>query len=276
MEKEIIQYTMPSLKFNINVVSYHQSNLWRKSHVHDALEIVFVTEGRIRVRILNEDLLLSKGDAVIINSGIIHSIENEYLSEIIYMQIEMSDYFNFNNDLQIYRFISCQNLLPYCLITQNDNFAMLLLAIQKEINEKKRYYDVCVRAYIGLLVPFMLRNNIIADVGKQLTEEATKLLPVANYIERNYIHSISLEHLAEIIGYDKFKLCRKFKKITGKTIVEYINYIRIYHAKKLLKDSSESITDIAFGCGFSSVQYFNVIFKRYIGCTPTDYRRHYD
>lgn len=51
-----------------------------------------------------------------------------------------------------------------------------------------------------------------------------------------------------------------------------MNYVRLRHAAHLL-GGEKRVTEVAFACGFSSVQYFNKIFKKYNGCTPSRYRR---
>ena len=54
---------------------------------------------------------------------------------------------------------------------------------------------------------------------------------------------------------------------------EYLNYIRIIHASKLLKSTKKLITDIASECGFDNISYFNRVFKRIMGITPNAYRK---
>ena len=60
---------------------------------------------------------------------------------------------------------------------------------------------------------------------------------------------------------------------TGSTFIEYLNYVRISHAERLLYRTDRSVLDVAMDVGFSSVSYFNRIFKRFRNCTPNDFRK---
>ena len=73
----------------------------------------------------------------------------------------------------------------------------------------------------------------------------------------------------------KYHLCRRFKNITGFTIMEYILKTRLAAAKNMLKTESISITEISEKCGFSSVSYFSRVFKEHTGITAIAYRKEY-
>ena len=65
----------------------------------------------------------------------------------------------------------------------------------------------------------------------------------------------------------------QFNKATAKSLREYINELRISDAKRLLKESSLSVTEIAFLIGFDSSNYFSEIFKKQVGISPLKYRK---
>mgnify|MGYP003296011420 CR=1 FL=1 len=64
-----------------------------------------------------------------------------------------------------------------------------------------------------------------------------------------------------------------FKKITGKSFNEYLNYIRIYKAKRMLVDSEKNISEIAYDIGFSTPSYFINCFRAQTGITPMAYKQ---
>ncbi len=68
-------------------------------------------------------------------------------------------------------------------------------------------------------------------------------------------------------------LCRTFKKLTGYTVIQYINILKIQKACDLLHETRKSITEIALDCGFNSTMYFCKTFKAILNITPTDYRK---
>jgi len=99
-------------------------------------------------------------------------------------------------------------------------------------------------------------------------------LPVIEIIDSSYNETLNLENLSKILHLNKDYFCRLFKKTTGASVVEYINFVRICKAEELLK-SNMNITDIAHATGFSSLSYFNRIFNKYKGYSPTYFRKFY-
>lgn len=93
----------------------------------------------------------------------------------------------------------------------------------------------------------------------------------AEYIKSNYKEKISMDHLVQISGYSVSHFSRLFKELYGLSPVDYINYIRIENAKKLLRTDMLTISEIAEDCGFSNVYYFSRIFKQTVGVSPKKY-----
>ena len=75
-----------------------------------------------------------------------------------------------------------------------------------------------------------------------------------------------------MLNFDPSYFCRIFKQATGATFTEYINFVRVCKAERMLARSDVSILDISEAVGFSSVSYFNRIFKKYKSCSPRFYR----
>ena len=76
------------------------------------------------------------------------------------------------------------------------------------------------------------------------------------------------------MGLSEGETSRTFKKLTGKSPMDYVIHYRIKVATILLKNTSKSITDIAFEVGFSSSNYFTIAFKKITGLTPSEYKKH--
>lgn len=264
---------LPSLKININALSSETAHLWLKTHIHEAVEIVYVISGIAIIYINGKKITLNCGDIIIINRNAVHHIEDALSSELTYMQIEIQEYFDSvaKSDLTIYSFISQQLLRLYIHLTGKNEFKSIFLAIQKEITEKKPYYELYVNSLIRLVISFMYRNGMLDYADDEIRSDIKEFSSITSYIETNYTQVITLDTLAQLSGISKFELCRKFKSATGRTITDYVNYVRLCHEKELLKENKR-ITDIAYECGFSSVQYFNRTFKKYNGCSPGNYK----
>ena len=84
---------------------------------------------------------------------------------------------------------------------------------------------------------------------------------------------LSLERIASRIGISEAHFCRIFKEYTGFRPFEYMNLLKLQRAKELLKNTEMSISEIAKSVGYESHSYFSMLFKRYMGITPTEYRR---
>ncbi len=99
------------------------------------------------------------------------------------------------------------------------------------------------------------------------------ILSVITYINTNYNKNITLGDLAKISGYSKSRFSHLFSEITGTTPVKYQNEIRLRTAAQMLTDTENTISDIAYACGFSDALYFSRIFKRIYGVSATEYRK---
>ena len=92
------------------------------------------------------------------------------------------------------------------------------------------------------------------------------------FIEDNLEYGVGAEQLAEMFHYNKKYLGRLFKKQTGLFLTDYVNERRIERAKTLLSKSQISVTQVALKVGLDNVPYFNRLFKKWTGKTPSQYR----
>lgn len=105
------------------------------------------------------------------------------------------------------------------------------------------------------------------------TSTSQKVIQKANaYIEENYSRDISLNEIAEYVHLSPSYFSRLYKQVTKGNLVDFINSVRISHAKKLLVNSSHDIDYIAFAVGFNTHNYFTTVFRRFEGMTPSEYR----
>jgi AraC family transcriptional regulator of adaptative response / methylphosphotriester-DNA alkyltransferase methyltransferase len=96
---------------------------------------------------------------------------------------------------------------------------------------------------------------------------------ITRYMDHNFAEPLSLNSLAEIGHGSPYHLHRTFKKIMGMTPLEYLQRIRLDHAKALLKQPDLSIAAIGKRVGLPNTSYFISLFKQNFGYTPSDYRR---
>ncbi len=96
---------------------------------------------------------------------------------------------------------------------------------------------------------------------------------VKNIIVKSSFGEISVREIAQKAGISVYYMMHLFKKVTGTTVTEYRNNLRLHHAKKLLLETDMPVTDVAQECGFCTASYFAKLFSASERLTPLEYRR---
>lgn len=109
------------------------------------------------------------------------------------------------------------------------------------------------------------------DTPREAVSRIMKMRLALSYIHRNYRQNISLNDLSELLDLKPPSVVKLFRDIINKRPMEYINGYRIHCAMEMLKNDKNSVTSVAFDCGFSDVSYFSKVFKKYAGKTPREY-----
>ena len=109
----------------------------------------------------------------------------------------------------------------------------------------------------------------------RISSDSRRVQKVEEYIDKNYSTEIRLQTLSDMVGMTPTAFSRFFKLRTGKTISDYIIDIRLGVASRKLVDSTMSVAEICYDCGFNNVSNFNRIFKRKKGCSPKLFRENY-
>lgn len=118
-----------------------------------------------------------------------------------------------------------------------------------------------------------LSNSTFTD--ENINFNSRRIEKVFAYMRDNYDKDVNLAGVAKLAGMSEVSFSRFIKKRTGKTFVESLNEIRLGHASRSLINTSNTISEIAYKCGFNNLSYFNRIFKSRNGCTPKEFRDNY-
>lgn len=105
--------------------------------------------------------------------------------------------------------------------------------------------------------------------------DSRRVQKVKGYIDSHYREEIRLSTVADIAGMSDSSFSRFFKLHTGRNLSDYIIDLRLGHACRLLVDSSDSIAEIGYHCGFNNLSNFNRIFRKRKGCSPSEFRENY-
>lgn len=136
--------------------------------------------------------------------------------------------------------------------------------------------DPIERLFIMLQILNLLsQSDESKSVGRLSAEskQNKRMRKLFLYVMNNYQHTITLDEVAQLIELDKSSFCVFFKKMTGKSFVTYLTDYRIEIACQMLKIADMNISEICYASGFRDIPYFNRIFKKLKGITPSYYKK---
>ena len=145
-------------------------------------------------------------------------------------------------------------------------------------SQKEGFYAVIKLLTILYELSLFNNTNALASSSFANIDESTdsrRVRKIYEYINTHYRNDIRLEDLADLVGMTSVALSRFFKLRSGKTLTEYIIHIRLGHATRLLADTTNSIAEICYECGFNNLSNFNRIFKKKKACSPKEFRENY-
>lgn len=123
----------------------------------------------------------------------------------------------------------------------------------------------------------LIRGAAILPIQESVNTKGERvdeaMLSVAAYINTAYTEPLTLESLSSRFYVSKNTLSSRFKAAMNCTVIDYISFVRISRAKELLATTSKTIEEISELCGYSSANYFSLIFKKTIGISPRNYRK---
>lgn len=127
-------------------------------------------------------------------------------------------------------------------------------------------YKVQTKAVLYQLLFALIQEHMTHLIGSNASLRALKV--ATDYVEQCYREKITVEMMANLSGYSPSHFTRVFTKVYKTSPIQYVNKIRIMHAKNLLRTGQYTIAQIAQECGFSNVYYFTRCFKQVTGTTP--------
>ncbi len=131
-----------------------------------------------------------------------------------------------------------------------------------------------VAAELCALLSDLIRDTRLAAGRARTHPKNTDIIERAiTYMDQNYCRNITLEEIADHLYLSRVYFHKLFVAATGRTPYRYLLERRLSHAQKLLMTTELSAGAIARECGFSSQSYFNQVFMRELGCTPTGYKK---
>ncbi|MET4080266.1 AraC-like DNA-binding protein [Pedobacter sp. UYP30] len=141
---------------------------------------------------------------------------------------------------------------------------------------KKQGFD-SVLELLSILHDLSISRNMrtLSDAGfsnDQFNYSSRRIEKAFAYMNDNYSKQVTLAEVAKLVGMPEASFSRFIKKRTGNSFIDSLNEIRLGHASRLLIDTTSTVAEIAYNCGFNNISNFNRIFKKKKACTPKDFR----
>lgn len=250
-------------------------------HWHKEFEIATVIHGTALCSIGHIKILLRAGEGIFINSGVIHCFESS--DGGLMPNILFSPEFIAPEKSRIYEkfvepFLASNN--SHLVIHPDHPWQKELLSALDHIYSLCRKQPDAWELNVHSLLSsawsslYLHRGEIISmeNAGISLVSQA-RLKYMTRYMERNFAGKITLDQIAQSAGISKTEALRCFKSCLQTAPVAYLNKYRLEHARKLLLQTSLTISEIAEKSGFESAGYFDRQFKREFGVTPGVFRK---
>lgn len=221
---------------------------------------IYITDGMMRYRFSDgKTVEVKKGDVLFLSKGSIYSMELLAESyQFIFVDFEFSESGFASEVYEVQNVKGIHSLFSRMLEKwrQKKTAAMLdCLSILYSI------YSEMVRTKNSVYVPHSKRkqlDNAVQYISEHFTEE-----------------TLTVESVAQAASMSESNFRRVFKSVYHVSPVRYIMLVRLDRAKELICYTTDSLSTIALDTGFANLYYFSRIFKKEVGCTPSEYRAEY-
>lgn len=241
------------------------------AHWHKECEIIYIVDGKGELRINQKCFPLTKGDFILIGSEEIHYIESDK-KDILTFQSIVFDYNILTERGESVHYPILKYVFKKDEISEIYSLFQLLIAAYKEESEN---YELLIKSHLYKIIYLLLKYQYIGYVVTNERSSDVVMKEVSDYINQHYNEDLKSEKLAEMAGYSKYHFTKVFKDYTGKTVVEYINQLRLNKSIDLLLNFNLTISEIAFELGYDNVSYFIKRFKTMTGKSPSQYKKDY-
>lgn len=248
--------------FILHKVSHHAA-----PHIHETIELIYVTNGTLVLGVNEELYLMEKGDFAIVFPNMIHHYqvfsEGKNSACYIYPPIVMLE--QQGEDLQKY--------YPDPPVIKKEMLHEDVVYAIKSLQREKFRNPAVDQAYIQIILARIFTQLRLKERKDSICEDL--IYQTVSYIAGHFKEELSLGSLAKNLGVNKFVLSRIFSSTFHKNFNQYVNEHRLNYVCSRLEYSSDSITAICLEAGFQSQRTFNRVFQDTYHMTPRAYRNKY-
>ncbi len=251
------------------------------NHYHTSYEIYYLVSGERYYFIKEKTYHVIKGDFVLINYSELHktsAVPGASSHERILIQFSPEHLEVLSNLIGNVDLLSCFhsdiNVIRLDFKERSELERLLFRIVdecQKMDTDSLLYRNVLLIELLIVLNRQVIKAPIINPGVNDPSYE--KIYPIVRYINEHYMEDVTLSSLSQRFYISIFHLSRTFKKVTGFSLVEYLNNVRTREAQNLLRNTKLNVTQITEQVGFGSLTHFERVFKSLTGLSPLKYRQ---
>lgn len=253
-------------------------------HWHQELEFVVLQKGIVEYYALDKKVILRAGEGVFVNGNVLHQITAPDLKSIIEYKVHMfqKDFIAPAKSLIDTKYISpllqCNQITLIHLKKEDPKQAFILNRLEQlsALEAKgETGYELQSRNIVSevMLELFKMQEDVINSSESLSFERESRLKIMLLFIQEHYMENIALKEIAAAAHIGERECLRCFQKMLHMSPFQYLQSYRVQTACGLLRFTADSIMDIAMKTGFSSSSYFGKTFRKYMNCTPNEFRK---
>lgn len=221
-------------------------------------EIIFVKSGTLHIREGNRRFEVKAGQYLLLHRGIEHGGTADYEKDLSFFWAHFTCPDRMLKDLS-----------AFGTSLRRDYFMQYftLLVNEQKTPDNQRTCDLLLEILLNEVSRSGIRKDVSNSDLSELAEAAKRIMDL------RFSDNISASDVAAELNCSRDYLSKVFRKTTGRTLLQYINYLRCRQAAMLLAFNSHSVKEIAFFCGFNDLPHFRKLFYRQYSVTPGEYRR---
>lgn len=252
-------------------------------HLHDEYEIYYLMEGNRYYFINQQTYEVKKGSLVFVDRNQVHKTaamhDENRIHERMLIQISKETLVRLGplfGGFDMVEFFKERFGVLELTEDEQEWVEEVLKAMKKELVEREKGYESVLEIKLAELLIFSARRKqvtILDGLNIVSSSKHNKISEIAQYLTVHYARNESLDILAKKFFISKYYMCKSFKEVTGFTIIEYVNMLKIKEAEKYLIETDYNITDIAELVGYESITYFGKVFKETMRMSPLKFRK---
>lgn len=285
MLKDVLREIIPLTSNDcFTIFSRTKTNFDFPLHSHEEIELNFIYNGGgARRRIGDYVGIIEDLELVLIGSNLPHVWENYKCSckEIEEITIQ------FHKDFLDDRFLRRNQMIYMNKMFEHSAKGILfsketitgIMPRLRSLTQKQGFDSVL--ELLSILHDLSVSRNMhtlsnTTFTNGEISYNSRRINLVQEYISENFHKNISLAEVSKLVSMTEVSFSRFFKTRTGITFMDSLLESRLGHASRMLIDTTQSISEIAYNCGFNNISNFNRLFKKKKGCTPKEFRDDYN